>query len=245
MASKSQRSRSERTAALIKEQESKERRRKLLIVGSIVGVLAVVVAVGFWVQSQRDTSGNAAKDVPAHTTDTYGVLLGDDSAAHKVTIFEDFQCPVCADFEKAIGDQVEQGIQDGKIQVEYRMVAFLDQASTTNYSSRALNAAASVLDTTSPDTFNDYRRLLFENQPAEGSAGLTDDKLIELAGQAGADPSAITQMVKDNTFHQWVINATDQMSKDGVNGTPTVWIDGKSVGNSPQDGIDAIQKVLQ
>jgi protein-disulfide isomerase len=39
-----------------------------------------------------------------------------------------------------------------------------------------------------------------------------------------------------------VLNATDQMSKDGVNGTPTVFINGQE--QDPADPVAAVQAVL-
>jgi protein-disulfide isomerase len=35
--------------------------------------------------------------------------------------------------------------------------------------------------------------------------------------------------IQNRTYEQWVKNVTDQASKDGVNGTPTVKIDGRTV----------------
>ena len=59
------------------------------------------------------------------------------------------------------------------VKLVYKPVAFLDRASTTNYSSRALDAAAAVVDT-APGSFQAFHDLLYANQPEEGSAGLTD-----------------------------------------------------------------------
>ena len=64
-----------------------------------------------------------------------------------------------------------RAIADGKIKVDYHMVAFLDRASTTNYSSRALNAAMAVLSTAGPDAFLKFHSLAYANQPEEGVGG--------------------------------------------------------------------------
>ena len=70
--------------------------------------------------------------------------------------------------------------------------------------------------------------------------------MIDWAVQAGADKDQVTSLINDNTYHQWVVNATDQMSKDGVTGTPTVYIDGKNQGSdwqvAAQNVIAALQK---
>ena len=47
--------------------------------------------------------------------------------------------------------------------------------------------------------------------------------------QAGATKSAVQPGITDRTYEQWVNNVNDQASKDGVNQTPTVKIDGKTV----------------
>ena len=85
------------------------------------------------------------------------------------------------------GSQIQDAIADGKVKVDYHMVAFLDRSSTTNYSSRALNAAMAVLSTAGPDAFLKFHTIAYENQPAEGSAGVPDSTLIDWAVQSGAD----------------------------------------------------------
>jgi protein-disulfide isomerase len=203
----------------------RERIRRWWTIGVVAALLAIVVG-GYLVQSTRDASGRAAT-VPAGVTDTYGVVVGDASAPHTVTVYEDFQCPICHDFEGTAGDRLRKAVDAGRIRLDYRMVAFLDDASTTDYSTRALNAAAVVLDTSGQDVFLEFHDLLFDHQPPEGSAGLSDAQLVRYAVRAGADESAVRPGIEDPTFRQWAVNATSQMSRDGVNGTPTVLVDGE------------------
>ena len=109
-----------------------------------------------------------------------------------------------------------------------------------DYSSRAANALAVVLDASGPEVAKKFHDLLFENQPAEGSAGLSD-------AQAGLDSRSrparprrpVQPGIEDRTFGQWVENVNDQASKDGVNSTPTVKIDGKVVKFSTTDELVA------
>ena len=89
-----------------------------------------------------------------------------------------------------------------------------------------------------------FRTIAFDNQPAEQTAGVPDSTLIQWAVQAGADEATVTPLINDNTYHQWVVNATDQMSKDGVNGTPTVYINDKLQGGSPPSPQVAAEAVL-
>jgi protein-disulfide isomerase len=240
-------SKSERAQALLREQQRRERRRNLLVVGAVVVAIAIIAGVMFFVSSNNDKTGQqvSSSGTPSNLTGTYNVVIGKSSAPSTIKVYEDFQCPICQEFEKVAGAQVRQGIADGKIKVDYHMVAFLDRSSTTEYSSRALNAAMAVLTTAGPDAFLKFHEIAYANQPPEGSAGVPDSTLVDWAVQAGADESKVKPLIDGNVYHQWVVNATDQMSKDGVNGTPTVYIDGQNQGANWQVAAQNVLNVLK
>lgn len=236
----STRSKTERAQGLIRAQQRKERVRHTAIIAAVVLAVLIVVGIGFYAQSSRDKTGQTAVDIPGHLTGPYSVTVGQASAPVTIKLYEDLQCPICREFEAVTGSQVRDAIAAGKVKVDYHMVAFLDRSSTTNYSSRALNAAMVVLDTAGPDTFLKFHTLLYDNQPAEGTAGLSDQQLIDYAVEAGADRTKVSGPIKSNLYHQWVLNATDQMSRDNVTGTPTVYINGKNQGTNPQTAAQAV-----
>jgi len=242
-----QQSKTERAQALMQEQKRKERTRNLLVVGAVVVAVLIIAVAMYVVSSNKDTTGKAvgSSGTPSNLTGDYNVLIGKSSAPDTVKLYEDFQCPICKEFEAATGPQLQAAIADGKVKVDYHMVAFLDRASTTNYSSRALNAAMAVLSTAGPDAFLKFHSIAYANQPTEGSAGVPDSTLIQWAVQAGADESAVTPLINGNVYHQWVVNATDQMSKDGVNGTPTVFINGQNQGTNPQTAANNVLALLK
>lgn len=235
--------RAARAAALKAERERKERQRRIRTIAAVVVGLVVVVVAAFLVQNLRDSTGEAATP-PAGTVDDFGVVVGDAGAPTTITIYEDFQCPICGEFEAEIGEELDAGIEAGTVKVDYRMVSFLDSQSGNEYSSRAMNAAAVVLDTAGVDVFKSFRDDLFANQPEEGTDGPTDADLIETAVAAGADEAKIRTPIEDKSFDQWIKNATEQMSVDGVNGTPTVFIDGELAGETPAQYAEAIRAVL-
>jgi protein-disulfide isomerase len=158
----------------------------------------------------------------------------------RITVYEDFQCPICRAFEQATAAKVRAAVEAGEVKVEYRVVSFLDRASKNEYSSRAANAAMTVLDTAGIDAFWTFHDELFANQPEEGTAGPSNDDLVDLAVEAGADRAAVEAGIDDGSFDQWVKNATDAMSRHGVTGTPTALIDGEVAGQSAQETIEAV-----
>src|SRR3954453_9686388 len=235
----------ERAAAALREQQVAERRRQFLIVGAVVAVLAIIAGLTAFAISRGDTTGQEvdAAGTPANT-DGYAVVLGQADAPVTMKFYEDPQCPICQQFESAVGDQVGKAIADGKVKVEYHVVSFLDRSSQNEYSSRAANAAYAVADTAGADAFAKFHALLYQNQPQEGTAGPDDDQLVAWAVEAGATESEVRPLIEDKTFEQFVTNATDQMSQDGVTGTPGVFIDGKLQG-SPSDAVNAVLQAVQ
>jgi protein-disulfide isomerase len=234
---------SARAATIRKEQERKERRRRNLVVtGSAVVVLALIVVIATLVQSSRDTTG-ATASTPAGVVGRYAVPAGPPSAPVKVTVYEDFICPFCGQFEAASRTALQKDIEQGKVQFQYHVLSFLDRSSSTRYSTRAANALAVVLDKDGPAVAKQFHDLLFENQPRENSAGLTNDRLVQLAVQAGANRSEVKKGIDTLAFQQWVKNVTDQASRSGVNATPTVRINGKTVDATTT--ADLVSKVEQ
>jgi len=144
----------------------------------------------------------------------------------KVVLYIDFICPVCKNFEAQYNEQLTSLRTEGKITVEYRALGFLDSRSTTNYSSRAANAAACVVNE-SPEKYAEFVDALFANQPAEGGAGLSDDKLKSMASDIGVD---INSCVDEKTYRPFVKFTTKEAAAIGVTGTPSVFVEGKQWG---------------
>lgn len=198
--------------------------------GMIVAVVVVLLfagAVGYGVyQSQRHASDSVV--VPANATAT-GVPIGSANAPTTVDIYLDFQCPVCKEYEQRSGATLDTLTSSGAARVVYHPVAFLDRVSS-GYSSRASAASGCAAQA---GVFEQFVRVLYANQPPEGGSGLPTEQLIALGQQAGAGPG-FAQCVNANTYAPWTAALTDEASKAGVNGTPTVKVNGRDIDNTDE-----------
>jgi protein-disulfide isomerase len=238
----------ERRAAEAAARAGAQRRRRTLVGGIVAAVLlvvAVVVVIG--VQNSRTATATAANAAaPANTVDSGQVIVvGSTDAPVTIDLYEDFQCPVCKSFEDSAGGTLASLVADGTVQLHYHGMAFLDTSANDQYSTRALNAAAVVLDTAGSEAFQSFHDLLYVNQPDEGGSGLTDDQLITYAEQAGAGGETVEQDIRDLTYGDWVEQITDQASKDGVTGTPTVFVDGQQLEDLSASGVTAAVQSAQ
>lgn len=216
-------------AAKLREQEAarqkKERRIRII---TVTAVLAVVLAGAIYaVMASRVTSNTRPQAV---ATQGGGIATGADAGAKvpQIDLWEDFQCPICAAFEKANGDWLEKQIEAKKVRVIFHPASFLSPQWGSSYSVRAANAAGVVADT-GIQNFLDFHSILFANQPKEQTPGLTDQQLIDFAKQAGAKGSEVAQGIKDLKYKQWVTAVQQEFDKKGLQGTPTILINGKEV----------------
>ena len=85
-----------------------------------------------------------------------------------LSLYEDFLCPACGNFERQFGPTVNNLIDIGAVAADYYMVDDPGPAGQTRkYSSRASNAAYCVADE-SMDAFRRFHAALYAQQPEEG-----------------------------------------------------------------------------
>ncbi len=163
-----------------------------------------------------------------------------------VTLFEDLQCPACKQFESMFGEAITTLRANPDVVVEYRMISFLDRASTNNYSSRATNASACVAEATATggdwSTWLRFHTMLYDEQATEGGAGHTDAALASLA--VGAGSPDVSSCIINNLYASW-IQAGTRDALDAITGTPTVQIDGVAVDlSTPSELVSAVERAV-
>ena len=258
---------------LREEQKKKDRRTKVLLQGgiilaslAIVAVIALVIVnsvrpVGPGPQNMASdgiqlSQGAIATVTPVLKSDEKPTPNVRDEASGilEIQMYVDYLCPICGEFEATNGEYISSLMENGKTTVEIHPITILDRLSQgTKYPTRAANAAACVANY-SPNQFYDFHNLLFANQPAENSTGLTDDELIGYTTQAKVDDAGnISACIKDQKFKAWV-NASTARALNGpipnsnidkVEGTPTILVNGLKYEGSVTDLASFQAFVLQ
>ena len=211
---------------IVEQQKAAERRRRVTIWTSVAVVVVLIAAglIGWATLSHQDKTTASKLTVPAGVVDD-GTAWKIGDGPVKVDLYEDFMCPICNNFEKQTGATIKQLVQQNKITVQYHTVSILDDSSNgTKYSTRAAGAAAAAA---TEGKFIEYHDVLYANQPAEGSNGLTNAKLIELGKSVGLTDDAFVNAVNKQTYDAWVATVTNQFAQRGFNGTPTIVVNGK------------------
>jgi protein-disulfide isomerase len=207
-------------------QKKRTNRTPLLVVGAVI---AVAVVVGLVVLLTRGTGGGVE---PTYTATADGAVVTAGSGPVVVDVYEDYLCPQCERFESRYGDELTTALNEGRITVRYHSVAILDRLTEpAGYSTRAANAA---LCSVPAGIFPRYHDRLFDEQPAEGGAGLTDEQLIAFGTELGA-PADFAECVRGGTHTEAVAAETERaiddpaLQTEGRFGTPTVTVGGQKV----------------
>jgi protein-disulfide isomerase len=202
--------------------------RMPIILVAIVLVVAVAVGLGVWyTRSSEEASATANYSVSAS-----GAVVTAGNGPVVVDVYEDYLCPICERFEQRYGNEITSALNEHQITVRYHSIAILDRLTNPpGYSTRAANAALCAVPA---GIYPQYHKKLFDEQPAEGGAGLANDQLIAFGTQLGA-PADFAQCVNSGANANAVTAETEAATSDpalqtnGQFGTPTVAINGHKV----------------
>ena len=206
-----------------------------VVVATVVVVLivaAVVTAAILGSQDKKEATTAGGSSIPKGASSmSAGIVVNPDAPAGVPTldVYEDFQCPICAEFEHRFGEGIEALAEKGQVKLVFHTLSFLDDKLGNDSSNRAANAAACAAD---QGKFLEYHSATFGAQPLREGAGYTDAALKSVAEKAGITGAGLTTWEKcynDRSHNQYVESVQTQSEKDGINGTPTLRLDGKAL----------------
>ncbi|MGP4000535.1 DsbA family protein [Streptomyces sp. 8N706] len=220
-------------------EKSREKRKRALIVGAAgVAVLGIAAAVGVAVSQTggKSSQGPVVAPTGAQGEDSLAIPVGKPTAPSELTVYEDFRCPACGQFENGFRDTIHELQDKGQLRTEYHLATIIDGNVGGRGSLNAANAAACAQDA---GRFQPYHDVLYQNQPPEqNDAFAKKDYLIELAGKVpGLVTDNFRKCVNDGSHDGWVKKANSAFTSSGHQGTPTVLLNGKDVYSNQQDPL--------
>ena len=198
----------------------------------VIAMVALVVVTGvvfsLFGQSDKTTAslsgldGIKLKPAVTSTIDTANgsAISFDNGAATTIDIWEDSQCPVCKLFEDANGAYIESLIREKKANVRYHVLSFLGDESV-----RAANASFCAAD---EGQYLDFQKAIYAVQSTVENTGFwSNETLVEMGKKIGITSTKFEDCVTKGSKVDLVQANSESMSKFGVQGTPTVFINGK------------------
>ena len=129
-----------------------DQKKSIAVVIGVALLAAAVIGGVLWTNASKNAT--AGQTIPVATTSQataagvvesrQGVVVvaGKPGAKATIDIYADFLCPICGEFQKQYGTQIEQQINAGTLQVRYHMVPLLNTRSVPEgYSLASANAA--------------------------------------------------------------------------------------------------------
>ncbi|MBU3643578.1 MAG: protein-disulfide isomerase [Candidatus Nanopelagicaceae bacterium] len=201
-----------------------------LVIGMVVLVVAVTVGVSL---SSNKAKESAAVPSSVDKAEGYGIVFNKGLAdVPKIDIWEDFQCPVCRDFEVVNNKQIREWIEAKKVTAVFHPLSFIGAESAY-----MANAAACSAD---EGKFLQYHEALYANQAeAENSGKWNAATLIALGANLKITSKSFTDCVKNGKYQDWVTNVANDGASKNVDSTPTVFINGKEMERLQKNYFDA------
>lgn len=189
-------------------------RRRLLVAGTTASALTA---------GCTDVIGLSSPSLPpcnGEQRDDPGTpRMGDENARLTVEVYEDLDCRHCAEFNQETAPAIKRDyVEPGDVRYVHR--DFLVPVS--EWSWKAANAARAVQQTAGDDAFFEFLDLAYANQ-----GEYTESLLVSLGGDVGADEPVVERAIETRPYCEYLRSETESGSDRGVEGTPTVSVEGE------------------
>lgn len=209
----------------------KPRRSPLLPFYVVLGVVAVAGA--FLLYRQTLGGGAAATSLqpvvmtPEQLQRVPGIEQGSPDAPVVVMEFADFQCPGCGQFARFSKPLIKDYIDNGTVRFvwyDFPLVQIHQNAVLASRAGRCANEQ---------NQFWPYHDIVFTNQARWSPSTNAVPLFIDYAEQVGLDGNAFAQCLRSDRFQQEVSQSVQLGTTLGVSSTPTLFVNGKKVQNTP------------
>jgi protein-disulfide isomerase len=207
-----------------------QRNRILLLVGALAGATVVVIVLIVVGSNGGSSSATTVTTTAANTSTAssaasalsgvpqHGDTLGKPDAPVTMTVYEDPQCPYCAQWNvQTLPAVIEQYVKPGRIKLVYRGIEIIGP--NTEPGLRAIYAAAAQ------NKLWTLVEQLYLRQGAENSGWITPSVIRAAAAAGGANGAAILAASHSAAVTKGLANAEQDATAINLQGTPTFVIE--------------------
>lgn len=215
----------------------RQRKSSLPIFYVILGVAALGGA--FLLFRQMGGSGGTAATTlqqvvmtPEQLQRVPGISKGQPAAPVVIMEFADFQCPGCGDFARFSEPLIQDYIDNGTVRFvwyDFPLVQIHQNAMLAARAGRCANEQ---------NRFWPLHDILFAQQGRWSTERNATDLFIEFAEQAGVERGAFSTCLRSDKYQKEVSESYQLGNTLGVGGTPTLFINGKKVEDTPRTRAD-------
>ena len=235
----------EEANAIRKQEEARAKRGRVLtqvgiIVGAVVVLGAIVLLAVFgstWFGKKIEITADGTVAVgrldgstveqPIEVVDNSAIVVGAADAPVKIDYYFDDSCPHCVDYHEQTGAVYNDLVASGGAQVTYHAINIV-----APYGAEAAAAIAATV-ANEPGAFFEVHDGLF-GIPAETQTGWGPADYASALGQLGVTNQQALADTTNGEFSSWAASNTTAARAAGVNGTPTIFIDGE-IQQTPPD----------
>ena len=185
----------------------------------VIAMILVVVLAGAGAALLNYRTNNSTATPTIATKSSGFGLEFNPTAPVRIDMWEDFQCPSCKAFEAANNSYINELVKAGKVHAVYHLMSFIGPESALE--ARAAGCAADE------GKFLEFHTALYANQSSENS-GLWNPETLTIIGKGlGLTSKKFEGCVKSKKYDNWVRNIEVDASKNNVNSTPSIFLNGK------------------
>lgn len=209
-----------------------------MIIG--IAAIAVIVAVVLILASRPPTviptdASYDGMEQSIETAGAFGITLGSADAPVTLTEYSDFSCPHCHEIVPAIHQLITDYVEAGTLRIIYKPISFVNPP----YSTEAASALVCAAQQGQGWQMHDQIWALYEQG---GPGGYSKARFTDLATGLGMDTTAFSTCFDSNQTASSVQNVLGEAQSMGINGTPSLYVNGQPV---PYTGPDAIYETLK
>jgi protein-disulfide isomerase len=168
-----------------------------------------------------------------------GISKGRADAPVVIFEFADFQCPGCGQFALFSEPLLQEWIDNGTVRFVWYDFPLTQIHQNAVLASRAGRCA------NEQNKFWPFHDRVFGGQSQWSSSGSADDLFIDYAKAEGMDMGAFTQCLRSDKYQKEVSESFQLGTSLGVSGTPTLFINGKKINDTPGTRAEWEQLIRQ